>query len=270
MATAETPPDVWAIGKAYEPYVGRWSRLVALDFLHWVALPSGLTWLDVGCGTGALSETILDKCAPQSVRAVDQSGGYLKYAQQHIQDRRITFEIGDAQALPLPDRSVDAAVSGLVLNFIPDKACALAEMKRVVRPGGRVALYVWDYAEKMEPIRKFWDAAVALDPQAETLDESRRFPVCHPESLRELFVKAGFADINLRTIDVPTVFRDFADYWTPFLGGQGPAPSYCMSLTPEQRESLRVRLHDTLPTQPDGSIPLIARAFAIRAIVPRS
>jgi ubiquinone/menaquinone biosynthesis C-methylase UbiE len=267
MAT-ETPPDVWAIGNAYEPYVGRWSRPVAREFLQWVALPYGLAWLDVGCGTGALSQTILDKCAPRSVRAVDPSAGYLKYAQQHLQDWRITFQIGDAQALPLPDRSVDAAVSGLVLNFIPDMGRALAEMKRVVRPRGRVALYVWDYAEKMEFIRKFWDTAVALDSQAEALDEGRRFPVCRPEALRELFVKAGFADINLRTIDVPTVFRDFADYWTPFLGGQGPAPSYCMSLTPEQRESLRARLRGALPTQADGGIALIARAFAILAIVP--
>ncbi|HEX6978912.1 MAG TPA: methyltransferase domain-containing protein [Alphaproteobacteria bacterium] len=267
---AETPADVWAAGDAYEPYVGRWSRSVARAFLRWLALPSDLAWLDVGCGTGALSRTILDDGAPRSVLAVDSSAGYLDYARAHVCDPRLSFRIGDAQALPLADRAVDAAASGLVLNFIPDAARALAEMRRVVRPGGTVALYVWDYAGEMQLMRHFWNTVVALDPEAEALDEGRRFPICNPAPLSDLFRNAGLADIEVRTIDVPTVFRDFADYWTPFLGAQGPAPGYCMSLSPARREALRIRLRDALPTQADGRISLIARAFAVRAVVPES
>ena len=219
------PADVWAAGAAYEPYVGRWSRLVAREFLHWLALPEGMAWLDVGCGTGALSRSILDECAPRSVHAVNSSAGFLAYAQQHVDDPLVTFELGDAQALPLHDHSVDAAVSGLVLNFVPDKTRMVAEMRRVARPGGTAALYVWDYAGKMALIRHFWDAARAIDPQVTSLDEGRRFPICRPEALLELFVKAGFAEIESRTIDVPTVFRDFADYWTPFLAAKAPLPA---------------------------------------------
>jgi len=187
---AETPAEVWAAGDAYEPYVGRWSRFVARAFLHWLVLPSGLAWLDVGCGTGALSRTILDDGAPRSVLAVDSSAGYLDYARAHVRDLRLAFRIGDAEALPLPDRAVDAAVSDLVLNFVADAARALSEMRRVVRPGGAVALYVWDYAGRMQMMRHFWNAAIALDPAAETLDEGRRFPICNPAALSDLFRSA--------------------------------------------------------------------------------
>ena len=140
------------------------------------------------------------------------------------------FEAGDAQALPLADSAVDVAVSGLVLNFVPDPARALGEMARVVRPGGAVALYVWDYAGEMQLMRRFWDAATALDPSAEELDEGVRFPICRPEPLAALFADAGLEAVATRPIEVATVFADFDDYWSPFLGGQGPAPGYCMSL----------------------------------------
>lgn len=267
MAT-DNPVDMWAAGDAYEPYVGRWSRTAAREFLRWLSLPPGIAWLDLGCGTGALSRTILDEATPGSVVAIDSSAGFLEYARQCIRDPRITFHLGDAQALSLPDHCVDAAVSGLVLNFIPDKARALMELKRVVRSGGSVALYVWDYAEKMELIRYFWDAAAAVDPDSAALDEGLRFPVCHPEALARLFRDAGLVDVDVLAIDVLTVFRDFDDYWTPFLGGQGPAPGYCMSLPPERREVLRAWLRDSLPIRGDGSIALTARAFAVRATAP--
>jgi hypothetical protein len=127
-----------------------------------------------------------------------------------------------------------------------------------------VALYVWDYADRMEMMRRFWDAAVALDPSAGALDEGRRFTVCRPEPLRALFEGAGLAQLETRAIDVPTVFRDFDDYWTPFLGGQAPAPGYCKSLGEEARGALRERLRASLPARPDGSIHLVARAWAVR------
>ena len=250
---ADTPADVWAAGDAYEPYVGRWSRSVARAFLPWLGLPRDLDWLDVGCGTGALSQIVLETCEPRSVAATDASAGFLEYARRRMPDARVTFRIGDAQALPFPDHAFDVAVSGLVLNFIPDKARAVAEMRRVLRPGGTAAFYVWDYAGDMQLMRPFWEAAAALDPKAETLDEGRRFPICHPEPLGDLCHDAGLIDIAARTIDIPTVFRDFDDYWTPLLTRHDRAPGYVMSLGTDQRFSLRERLRTILPTRSDGA-----------------
>jgi SAM-dependent methyltransferase len=184
-----------------------------------------------------------------------------------VTDPRATFQVGDAQSLPFADRSFDVAVAGLVVNFIPDQAKAAREMKRLTRPGGIVAAYVWDYAGEMQMMRRFWDAAIALDSNAIPLDEGRRFPVCHPEPLGNLFRDAGLDDVSARPIDVRTTFKDFDDYWTPFLGGQAPAPGYCMSLTEDRRAALRDRIRASLPINKDGSIHLIARAWAVRGTV---
>jgi len=264
----DRPDGKWAAGDLYEPYVGRWSRLVARDFLDWIAVPKRKEWLDVGCGTGALTRTILDRADPLHVRGVDPSHGFVEYASAHVVDRRVSFAVGDAQTLPEVDATFDAAVSGLVLNFVPKPDRAVAEMARVVRRGGVVAAYVWDYAGRMELMRYFWDAVVALNPDAAALDEGRRFPLCQPEPLRALFEAAGVDDLESRAIEVPTVFRDFADYWTPFLGGQGPAPGYAASLDAAHRDALRDRIHARLPVAADGSIALVARAWAVRGRVP--
>lgn len=256
--------DVWAAGDQYEPYVGRWSRLVAREFLDWLAVAPGKDWLDVGCGTGALTRSILESASPRSVKSVDASPAYIEYARARIGGPVATFGVADAQSLPLEDSSVDAAVSGLVLNFVPDSSRAASEMARALRAGGVAAAYVWDYAGRMELMRHFWDAAVDLDPAARDLDEGVRFPICRSEPLRALFSAAGLRDVETRAIDVPTVFRDFDDYWTPFLGGQGPAPGYCLSLDEARRTTLRERLRARLPVQPDGRIPLTARAWAAR------
>ena len=260
--------DVWAEGEQYERYVGRWSRLVARDFLDWLGLPPGLRWLDVGCSTGELSRAILKHAKADRVVGLDLSEGFLAHARRISHDRRLSFEPGDAQALPVADADFDAAVSGLVLNFVPSQEKAVREMRRAVRRGGTVALYVWDYAGEMQLMRRFWDAAAALDPDAAGLDEGRRFPICRPEPMAKLFRDAGLEEVETRPIDVPTVFRDFDDYWSPFLGGQGPAPTYCVRLADARRAELRERLRSTLPTDADGRISLIARAFAIRSRVP--
>lgn len=264
MISPSQPPATWAAGDRYEPYVGRWSRRVAPEFLAWLGIPAGSRWLDVGCGTGALSQTILASTQPSGVAGVDPSEGFLAFARTRAPQAE--FRVGDAQALTFEDNSFDAAVSGLVLNFVPDSAKAAGEMRRVVRPGGTAAAYVWDYAGEMQLMRRFWDAAAAVDPAARNLDESLRFPLCQPDALGALWTAAGLQDVEVRTIDVPTVFRDFGDYWSPFLGGQGSAPAYCMSLTEDHRARLRQHLHDMLPIESDGSIRLIARAFAVRGI----
>lgn len=256
--------DVWASGDSYERYVGRWSRPVAQEFIRWLAIPENSQWLDVGCGTGALSQTILDVSIPKRVKGIDRSEGYVEFTRSQISDPRAEFEVGDAQALPVESGRYDVAVSGLVLNFVPQPNQMIAEMTRAVRKDGVVALYVWDYAGKMQLMRHFWDAAAALDPAASDLDEGQRFPICNPQPLTDLFQNAGLSHIEVRPIDVSTHFKDFDDYWTPFLGGQGPAPGYAMSLSEEQRSQLRERIYNTLPFAADGSIPLVARAWAVR------
>lgn len=258
--------EVWSGGDAYEAYVGRWSRGVAQTFLHWLDLPGGRHWLDVGCGTGALTSTILDLAEPTHVVGVDPSHGFVTGARARIGDTRSSLLIGDGRSLPFADSGFDAVVSGLALNFVPGPESAAAEFARVARSGGVAAAYVWDYDEGMAMLRYFWDAAAALDPSAAELDEGRRFPICRPEPLRALWAKAGMDQVTVQAIEIPTVFADFDDYWGPFLGGQGPAPGYVKSLSDQERRALRDLLRTRLPFGPDGSISLTARAWAVRGI----
>jgi SAM-dependent methyltransferase len=263
--------DAWTVGASYEPYVGRWSRVVAAEFLPWLGVAPGASWLDVGCGTGALTESILALAEPRSVIGVDPSEGYVRHATNHVTDPRASFRTGEGAALPFDDLAFDVVVSGLVLNFVPDADRGLSEMRRVARPGGLVGAYVWDYVGRMEMIRTFWDAAVELDPDARELDEGVRFPVCTLPRLQSAFEGAGLEKVEVRAIDAPTRFRDFDDYWMPFLGGQGPAPSYATSLDPSRREALRERIREALSIREDredGSIHLVARAWAARGTVP--
>jgi SAM-dependent methyltransferase len=209
---------------------------------------------------------ILGATAPAHVQAVDRSPSYVLFARSRVRDRRAAFVVADARSLPQPAQSVDDVVSGLALNFIPQPDVALAEEARVTRSGGTVAMYVWDYAGQMQLMRYFWDAAVALDPRAMELDEAHRFPICHPAALEALFRGAHLQGVESRAIDVPTRFRDFDDYWGPFLGGQGPAPGYAMGLSEERRTALRERIRTALPVAADGAIDLVARAWAVRGM----
>lgn len=262
----EPVSDTWERGSPYEQYVGRWSRQVAPLFLSWLRIPADRRWLDVGCGTGALCAAIMDLCSPTLVAGVEPSEGFLQTAKENLAGRAALHQ-GSATAIPLGDASVDVVVSGLVLNFVPNPSAALAEMARVTAKGGTIAAYVWDYAGRMELMRFFWDAAVELDPDATKLDEGVRFPLCRPEALERLFVAAGLKGVEVRPIDIPTRFTNFDDYWQPFLGGQGPAPSYAMSLDETAKARLRDRIRERLPTEADGSISLTARAWAARARV---
>jgi SAM-dependent methyltransferase len=242
LSAAPHPGDVWADGAAYESYVGRWSRLVARELLAWLSVAPGGGWLDVGCGSGSLSQAILQFADPTAVHGIDRASGFVAFAREQARDRRLRFDIGDAHALPIDTAAYDAVVSGLMLNFISQPHLAVGEMRRAARDGGTVAAYVWDYAGRMELLRHFWDAAVALDPAATDLDEGRRFPLCQPQPLADLFRAAGLNDVEVQAIDIATEFHDFDDYWSPFLGGQGPAPTYVMSLAEPRRAALRERL----------------------------
>jgi SAM-dependent methyltransferase len=266
---AATRHDSWQSGDSYDGYMGRWSRRIAPRFLDWLDPPNGLDWLEIGCGTGALSAEIIAECAPRDLIAIDPSEGFLAKAREAVPDTRADFRIGDAQALAIEGGSRDVVVSGLVLNFVPDRPQALAEMVRVTRPGGTVAFYVWDYpGGGLEFLRAFWRAASALDPAAGDLTEDRRFPFCTADALAALTANAGLAGVRHGLIVVPTIFDSFDDFWRPFTLGTGPAPGYCMSLAAEAREQLRQLLDDTLPRRDDGSIALAARAWAVRGEVP--
>ena len=263
----EKPKETWASGGGYEQYVGRWSRKVARKFLSLLQLPPGQTWGDVGCGSGALVDSILAGYDPKAIMAIDRSEGFIADAQRRIHDRRVRFEVGDATALPWANASCDVTVSGLVLNFVSDADSMAKEMVRVTRPGGKVAAYVWDYAHGMQMMQHFWNAAVELNPNDSMLDEAKRFPLCQPEPLKLLFQEAGLNSISVRPIDIPTVFRDFDDYWLPFLGKQGAAPTYLASLDEEMRDRIRDALKARLVAATDGSIAMTARAWAVQGTV---
>ena len=261
---ADQQTALWASGAAYESYVGRWSRIVARECLHWFAGRTGLSWLDVGYGTGELTKAIVETQSPSRVVGIDPSEGFIAFAREHVQDENVEFDVGDTMNLPYEEDEFDAVVSGLVLNFVPAPDRALSGMARIIRPEGIVAAYVWDYADKMEMIRCFFDAAVALDPDAAKIDEGPRFTICDPDRLGELFQSAGLRAVETKAIDIPTNFRDLDDYWTPFLAGTGVAPAYVVSLSEAKRTALRERLREMLPIAQDGSISLIARAWAVK------
>jgi trans-aconitate methyltransferase len=260
--------DHWGGAAAYEAYVGRWSRAVAARFLDWLDVPADRAWVDLGCGTGVLTAAILDRCEPRSVIGLDPSEPFLAHARETVRDPRAEFRVGTAADTGLQDAQADVVVGGLVLNFVPDVAAALTEARRVIVPGGVVAGYVWDYAEGMQFIRAFWDAAIALDPAAHELDQATRFPIAAPDALSDAVTVAGFESVSVRGIEIPTVFADFDDLWLPFLGGTGSAPTYLGSLEPGAREGVRERLRTSVPVELDGSIHLSARAWAYRGDVP--
>lgn len=256
----------WQSGEAYERYMGRWSRELAPRFLRELEVPPARRWLDVGCGTGALSAAIVERCAPQAVIGVDPSEGFLATAKARL-PTHVLLHRAAADRMPLPDAAVDVAVSALVLNFVPDAAAALREMARVTVEGGQVAACVWDYAEKMDLIRTYWDAAAQLGLLPPGQDQGERFPICRPDALAAAFAGAGLQQVEMSAIEIEMPFVDFDDYWQPFLGGQGPAPAHAMSLDEPVRTRLRDLIRRHLPVQPCGAIHLAARAWAVRGTV---
>ena len=237
---------------------------MAREFVVELSVPAGAVWIDVGCGSGALTAAILALTDPARIVALDRSVDFVLQSRGSFASERVAVVAGDAVGLPFSNEEASAVVSGLVLNFVPDPKRAIGEMLRCVRREGVVAAYLWDYAEGMQAIRFFWDAAVALDPSVANLDEAKRFPLCQPKALEQHFLAAGANEVVVTSIAVETHFDDFEDMWTPFLGGQGPAPTYVMSLSENHRTKLREHLRERVPTKPDGSIELSAKAWVAR------
>jgi SAM-dependent methyltransferase len=259
--------DAWSAGRHYENYMGRWSGPIADRFLEWLEPAPELDWLELGCGTGALSSSLLTRAAPKSIMITDLSSDFLDHTRQLISGSRVTFEIADAQKLPFENACFDVAVSGHTLNFVPDKHLAISEMRRVVRPGGTIAFFVWDYpGGGMGFIDSFWKAAASLDPAASALDEARRFSFCKPEELIDLCTSAGLTGIETSAIETQTEFPDYETFWRPFTLGAGPAPGYCSSLSEDGLLALKDALGELVGI--DGPITLPARAWAVKVRQP--
>jgi SAM-dependent methyltransferase len=258
-------PYVFRATDAYEAYVGRWSRPLAEAFLAWFAAPAAGRWLDVGCGTGALTEAILDATDPVAVVGIDSSPDFLGDAQRRVADPRARFVVGDARTLPVASESYDAVVAGLVLHFIPEPGSAVAEMVRAARPGGAVGAYVWDYHGQMQRAQYFWEAVAATDAEAAALDPRPHFHTCEPEPMADLFRAAALGDVAVEAIDVPMAFRDLDEFWLPHtMAGAAAAQRYASGLDDAGKAALREQLRTTLPFAADGSLHLIDRAWAVR------
>lgn len=232
-------PNMFGDAEAYERFMGRWSRLVAPRLAEFTALPQHGRLLDVGSGTGSLAFAIAGRKSQARVLGIDPSQEYVAYAaSRNAFPERVRFEVGDAQQLRFPDASFDAALSLLVFNFIPNPKKALLELRRVTKPRGRISAAVWDYGAGMRMLRVFWDAVVPLDSAAEKLDE-KHMPLCRAGELSALWKEAGLRNIREQPIDIKMRFASFADYWDPFLLGQGPAGAYLHRLDRERLQALR-------------------------------
>ena len=259
--------DRWAAGATYEQFMGRWSRRLAPLFVSWLPVRPQADWLDVGCGTGALSEAICSRTSPASVMACDPSEPFIQHAREHHTNPRLCFVVAGIGNLPTRPGGFDSVTSALALNFMPEAEAAIEEMRRTAARGGLVSACVWDYAGRMEFLRRFWDCASALDPNARDLDEGVRFPICKREALEKAFLDGRLGQVVCGALEITTRFSSFADFWAPFLGGTGPAPSYVATLGPDQRAALAMSLERVLPREPDGAISLVARAWAVRGVV---
>jgi len=252
-------------GAAYERMMGQWSRLAGEIFLDWLAPLAGLRWIDIGCGNGAFTELLVERCAPAEVQGIDPSEGQLAFARARPAARVAEFRQGDAMALPFSADRFDAAVMALVIFFVSDPAKGVAEMARVVCPGGMVATYVWDVfggGFPPEPIHAEM-RALGLAPL-----RPPRSDVSRMEALRDLWAGANLDAVETREIRIRVAYTDFDDFWTANSVPVGPAGSAIAKLTPDNKEKLKAILRERLPTASDGSISYEAFANAVKGRVP--
>jgi SAM-dependent methyltransferase len=260
-------PSPFSESDPYERFMGRWSRRLAREFVKFASVDGQDSVLDVGCGIGSLSFAIADAFPSARVTGVDPSAAFVRQAQQRAHGDRVRIQVGDAQALEFADAMFDKTVSQLVLNFVPDREKAVREMMRVTRSGGLVAGAVWDYGDGMQMLRVFWDEAVAFDPPLADRDE-RHMPLCKRGELAALWRAVGFERVDEQPMVIDLAFSSFEDYWTPFLGGQGPAGAYVVSLSDQRRATLEAKLRDRLlSSRTDGPFVLQARAWAVKGTV---
>ena len=254
MTLADT---LFADGAAYERSMGRWSQLIGRQFIEWLDMPAGLAWLDAGCGNGAFTEIVMQLSAPAQVTGIDPSQAQIDYASGRPGCSGARFATGDAQDIPLPDNSVDAAVMALVISFLPDPEKTARELARVTRPGGTVATYMWDTAGGGHPANPINAAmkALGLSRPGAPHNGAARLP-----RMREIWEAAGLADVETRVIDMTVTFPDFEDFWQSNIISTGPLGKALSALAPEQSAALRSKLQQDLC--PQGAGPIAYRAFA--------
>jgi SAM-dependent methyltransferase len=251
-------------GAAYERYMGTWSQLAGEAFLEWLGPPPGLAWLDVGCGNGAFTKLIVERCAPSSVQGIDPSEPQLDYARNRFPAGVAQFREGDAMALPFPDDTFDAAVMPLVIFFVPEPSKGVAEMARVVRPGGIVSAYAWDMAGGGFPYAALQAEMRGLGlavPQPPSPEASRM------EALVDLWVGAGLNAVHTREITVHRTYTDFDDYWTTVLGAPS-AGRQLAAMSAEEIAHLKALMRERLPADAAGRITYSARTHAVKGRMP--
>jgi SAM-dependent methyltransferase len=252
-------------GQAYERMMGRWSRLVGESFIDWLDIPKGLRWLDVGCGNGAFTEEIIAHCAASAVTAIDPSEDQLAFARTRPGAKMAKFQVGDAQKLTFGDDTFDVAIMALVLAFLVDPAKAVAEMARVVCPGGWVATYMWDILNGGAPTTPIYTAIESL---GSTLPVRPNPVASRLEAMHGFWKMAGLEAIETRVIRIPVKYADFNDFWDSNTVPVGPQGKVIASMSPREREQLRTRLREQLPAAPDGHILYESFANAVRGRVP--
>ena len=255
--------QMFSDGKVYERMMGRWSKLAGRIFLDWLAAPKGLHWIEVGCGNGAFTEELIAHCAPHAVDAIDPSEGQLAFARARPGAKLAHFRQADAQALPFADKSFDAAAMALVISFVPDPAKAVAEMARVVRPGGLIATYMWDVAGGGLPLAPLGRALKAMGKDYARLSDH----AAQRETMQTLWQEAGLQAVETRVIRITVNFANFDDYCESNLVTIGPAGQVMAKMTPAEMEQLKTRLRADLPSAPDGSIVYESFANAVKGVV---
>jgi SAM-dependent methyltransferase len=253
-ATFQTPAE------AYDRHIGRYGRELARALVDAAGVRPAQTALDVGCGPGALATELVRRLGSAQVAAVEPSAVFAEACRRRLPG--VQVEVADAEALPFDDAEFDHALAQLVLNFMTDPPAGVREMQRVTRPGGTVAAAVWDYAGEMTLLRRFWDAAGALDASARGSDEGSSMPFCTPDALRELWSTVGFTRVTVSPAMVTAGYDGFEDLWRPLELGVGPSGAYAAALSPDRRLELKAELRRRLGVG-DQPFRLTARAWIV-------